>query len=526
VEITKPSTFNYLASQGAEVNPETPHAAGQQDTSGHNPVADAGTAVPPDGTPVTPSKNLPPNSAIPASIALQLMQASTGSAQPRQNDNRGERAGGGQQAPAQSRFNLDGAIADASDVLGTGVVSDAGPGSPVLRVEVSGTYWKPDYQLGDGTRVYRPRAEYADTDLSRKIFNLPLDSHPPSIPGYAIFEVQRHPQLSVQDVVYRPASALAEPPLDSVGKTAIGIASTPASNDGAYSYSFNYSAAIGIGMALDHSVATPVPANLVLPRNNGYWTNPARHGNSGWVSTNPSVTAITGGKPVQFKNGMVNFDPWSQGRFNIPNMTGRVRGSGNDLELGRNALRERYGLASDAEAQRWLRERNLTPHHNPNGFSLDLIPSDLHNTARGGIPHTGGASILRDWRVNGTPQQFYRANQIATGARYLGIAGMAYGAYVDGSSLYNQYQISQQTGNYANTATEATRIAGGWAGAWAVGAAGAEFGAGFGTVFGPIGTVVGGIIGGIGGGILGYAGGSYAAPRVAYDIGLLSRPTP
>ena len=45
-------------------------------------------------------------------------------------------------------------------------------------------------------------------------------------------------------------------------------------------------------------------------------------------------------------------------------------------------------------------------------------------------------------------------------------------------------------------------------------------------IFGPVGTVVGGIIGGIGGGILGYAGGSYAAPRVAYDIGLLSRPTP
>ncbi|WP_420998317.1 hypothetical protein ACKI2N_031955 [Cupriavidus sp. 30B13] len=224
--------------------------------------------------------------------------------------------------------------------------------------------------------------------------------------------------------------------------------------------------------------------------------------------------AITGGKPVPFKNGMVIFDPWSKGRFNVANMTG----SSYDLRLGRKALQEKYGLPTDDAAKQWLRERGLTLHHNANGLSLDLIPSDLHNTRNGGIPHTGGASILRNWDAQGTPLEFFNANRIATGARYLGAAGMAYGAYADGKSFYGQYQVSEQTGNYANTVAEAARIAGGWAGAWAVGGALAEVGAGVGTAFGPVGTVAGGVIGGAIGGVLGYEGGSYTVPRVVDDL--------
>jgi YD repeat-containing protein len=276
----------------------------------------------------------------------------------------------------------------------------------------------------------------------------------------------------------------------------------------------------GVGMGVpEFRLATPVPSTPVLPINNGYWTNPLRPGNSGWVSSSPNVIAITGGKPVQFRNGMVNFSPWSQGSFVVPNMTGRMKGIGNDLELGRKLLQERYSLPNDASAQKWLQERKLTLHHAADGVRLELIPSDLHNTARGGVHHAGGASILRNWDYSkGTPMEFYNANRIASGARYLGGAAMAYGAYADGKSLYGQYQISQQTGSYANTTAEGIRIAGGWAGAWAVGGAGAQFGAGFGTAFGPVGTVVGGIVGGVAGGIAGYAGGSYALPRVANDL--------
>jgi YD repeat-containing protein len=278
---------------------------------------------------------------------------------------------------------------------------------------------------------------------------------------------------------------------------------------------------LGAGVGVPNlSVATPSPSTFVLPVNNGYWTNPAQPGNSGWRSTLPGVNAVTGGRAVPFRNGMANFSPWSQGEVFVPNMTGREIGPGNDLQLGRNALREKYGLSSDTAVKQWLKQQGLTLHHAADGVRLELIPSSLHNTTKtGGIPHAGGASILRNWDYSqGTPMQFYNANRIAAGARYVGAAGMAYGAYADASSLYGEYQISQQSGNYANTINEATRVAGGWTGAWAVGAAGAQFGAGFGSVFGPVGTVVGGIAGGAIGGLLGYAGGSYAAPRVVYDI--------
>ena len=81
MEITKPSVFNSVAPQGTETNPETTDATGPQSAPQKNPAADAGPAVPPDGTPVTRSKNLPLDSAVPASIALQLSNR----AQPRQD---------------------------------------------------------------------------------------------------------------------------------------------------------------------------------------------------------------------------------------------------------------------------------------------------------------------------------------------------------------------------------------------------------------------------------------------------------
>jgi hypothetical protein len=96
---------------------------------------------------------------------------------------------------------------------------------------------------------------------------------------------------------------------------------------------------------------------------------------------------------------------------------------------------------------------------------------------------------------------------------------MAYGAYVDGSSLYDQYHISQKTGDYSNTVTEGERIAGGWGGAYVVGTTFAESGAAVGFVFGgPVGAAIVGVGAGAVGGTLGYLGGSYALPRVIKDV--------
>ena len=386
-----------------------------------------------------------------------------------------------------------------------------------FRVEISGVGWRPSTSvaaLPDGTPVF----ESTDPNDRRLQVELPtgMTTGAPHLEGYGVIGSQSYRRTDSTSVYYMsddsgvttlPAVVVTAPRMTQAEMDAFDLL-----NPGLIG-----GAGVGIGVP-NFQVTTPIPVNPVIPVNNGSWTNPARPGNSGWVSSNANVNAVTGGKPVQFKNGMVNFGPWSQGRVNVPTMTGRVNGSGNDLQLGRDALREKYGLTSDAAAQRWLRERGLTLHHNANGVSLDLIPSDLHNTRNGGIPHSGGASILRGWSAQGTPIEFYNANRIATGARYLGGAGMVYGGYADGKSLYQQYQVSQQTGSYANTISEGTRIAGGWAGAWAVGGATAQLGAGFGTAFGPVGTVVGGVVGGAVGGMLGYAGGSYALPRVVDDL--------
>ncbi len=273
------------------------------------------------------------------------------------------------------------------------------------------------------------------------------------------------------------------------------------------------SAGAGSGLAIpDNGIPLRAPNSPRLPVSLGTWENPELPGNSGWNSSKPTVIAITGGAPVEFKNGYPNFEPWSQGRFNFKNLTGNNR---TDFALAYQQIAKQQQLPSNNAAKQWLSNQNLTLHHNPNGVSFDLIPSNLHNSEPG-IPHAGGASILRNWDYSrGGAWQEFTANRIATGGRYLGVAGMAYGAYADGSSLWGQYNASRQSGSYANTLDETARIAGGWGAAWAVGQAGAEFGGGFGfAVGGPVGGAIGGLLGGAIGGGIGYAGGSWAASGI------------
>jgi hypothetical protein len=81
------------------------------------------------------------------------------------------------------------------------------------------------------------------------------------------------------------------------------------------------------------------------------------------------------------------------------------------------------------------------------------------------------------------------------------------GAGLDGYSLGTQINQSLNTGNWQNTANEASRIGGAWTGAWAFGEAGASGGAALGTLGGPFAFITVPaftLIGGIGGGIAGY----------------------
>jgi len=127
------------------------------------------------------------------------------------------------------------------------------------------------------------------------------------------------------------------------------------------------------------------PSGWKLPVSNGEWTGAV--GDSAWLSTKPAVTAITGGKPVPFVHGYPDFSEWSQGTFKIDNMTGTK----SDFGMIYKTIADEFRLSTSTEAKNLLRELNLSPHHLPDGKTIQLVPTPLNQ-----IPHVGGAARLRN----------------------------------------------------------------------------------------------------------------------------------
>ena len=128
------------------------------------------------------------------------------------------------------------------------------------------------------------------------------------------------------------------------------------------------------------------PAGWRLPATNGEWLGTP--GNSGWLSYNGDVNAVTGGQPIPFNNGYPDFSQWSQGSFTFSNLTG----TNSDFSLVYQAFADENGLANQTAGQNMLRDLELTPHHVEDGQTIQLIPTPLHSN----VPHIGGASILRN----------------------------------------------------------------------------------------------------------------------------------
>ena len=123
-----------------------------------------------------------------------------------------------------------------------------------------------------------------------------------------------------------------------------------------------------------------------LPRSNGSWVG--EPGDGAWHSTNPNVIEITGGTPIQFTNGRVDFTPWSKGQITFEE--GVLNGTDADFRAVYDYVQQQKGLPSPTAAKNYLREIELTPHH-LNNTTIQLIPTPLH----GNIPHIGSASDLR-----------------------------------------------------------------------------------------------------------------------------------
>ncbi len=120
------------------------------------------------------------------------------------------------------------------------------------------------------------------------------------------------------------------------------------------------------------------------PINNGKWSG--ERGNSTWYSTSDEVLEITKGEGIPYKNGQADFSKWKVSEFDIPGLQGTSSDTGKIL----NKMKEIYGFKTQKEAQTFLKENNLTPHHS-GGETIQLVPTTLNN-----IPHTGGASQLRN----------------------------------------------------------------------------------------------------------------------------------
>lgn len=105
------------------------------------------------------------------------------------------------------------------------------------------------------------------------------------------------------------------------------------------------------------------------------------------------LLGLAQGTSVNFKKGRVDFSPFSQRNLRVKNLTGD---HSVDIPLIHEHLAQRLkllksdGSPNAAAAERYLSQRNLSPHH-AGGSLVQLIDTQLHRTIR----HTGGAYDLR-----------------------------------------------------------------------------------------------------------------------------------
>lgn len=105
------------------------------------------------------------------------------------------------------------------------------------------------------------------------------------------------------------------------------------------------------------------------------------------------IQSVLGDKKLQFKDGYPDFSPYAH-KVEMPDgslVPARVeiemKGvNGPDFKAANEAMAKKLGVnAYDAPD-------GFTWHHNQDGVTMELIPSELHNN----VPHSGGASLARN----------------------------------------------------------------------------------------------------------------------------------
>lgn len=117
-----------------------------------------------------------------------------------------------------------------------------------------------------------------------------------------------------------------------------------------------------------------------LPKTKGKWSNPKNPGNSDWIpdpttDRGKAILEATGGKPIKFKDGYPDFEPFAKKKVEID-----MTGDPSDFTKANQAA----GYKTTPEGMTW--------HHSEDGKTMLLVPSDINNK----VPHTGGNSLVKE----------------------------------------------------------------------------------------------------------------------------------
>jgi hypothetical protein len=128
-----------------------------------------------------------------------------------------------------------------------------------------------------------------------------------------------------------------------------------------------------------------------IPSSAGRWTGEV--GESGWVSELPEVSAITGGKPIPYKNGFPVFKEWAIGEVKLDKMKGNRTTDFDDADklFAQQKGWFKNGLPDAKRVEKMRATEDLTWHHVEDKVTMQLVPQILNNK----IPHTGGAALVR-----------------------------------------------------------------------------------------------------------------------------------
>jgi hypothetical protein len=123
MSVTSP-VHNHVAFPDVENNLDAAATAKLQNEPERNALEDTGSAVPPDGTPATRSESLPPDSAIPASIALRIKPMSA----PLESSSAGSAKGTYDNGVLDMPVPLNGPVDMSDTAMGAGMVKQGGAG--------------------------------------------------------------------------------------------------------------------------------------------------------------------------------------------------------------------------------------------------------------------------------------------------------------------------------------------------------------------------------------------------------------